>query len=435
MVRRGGGALHYTAGLHVSQRTRPLIAATFRSLRHRDFRLYFLGQVVSLHGTWMQNVAQAWLVYRLTESSFMLGLVAFCSLIPVLVFSLFGGVLADRRDRRRLLLAAHALGMVQAIVLATLTLAGWVAPWHVVVLALILGLVHAFEMPARHSLVAELVPRADLSNAVALNSGGFNIARFLGPSLAGLLVAQVGEGPVFAINALSFAAILGALLALRNRTTLREHPRGGALSYIRAAVGHAMGEPHIRAGLLLVGAMSLVAAATTVLMPVFAKEVFGGGSESLGYLLGAMGLGSMFGALHLARRRESAGMDRAVGAAGMVAGVALLVLSTVGHLYLALPVLAVVGFCHTTLVASTNALIQLLAPDELRGRLMSLFSTVFIGLMPFGSLGAGSAAEHLGAPLTLSAFALLSLAGGAWFLARVPRFRDPVQEAEPGDAG
>lgn len=411
-----------------------MIATTFRSLAHRDFRLYYLGQVVSLHGTWMQNVAQAWLVYRLTQSSFMLGLVAFCSLIPVLAFSLFGGVLADRRDRRRLLITAHALGMLQAVVLATLTLGGWVQPWHVVVLALVLGLVHAFEMPARHSFLAELVPRTDLPNAVALNSSAFNVARFLGPSLAGLLVAQVGEGPVFAVNALSFAAILGALLLMRRPAVTRERSRGGALSYIRTALGHAAGQPHIRAGLLLVGTMSVVAASTTVLMPVFAKEVFGGGSESLGYLLGAMGLGSLLGALHLARREHSGGMDRTAGAAGVVAGVALLGVSGLDRLSWALPVLLVAGFCHTTLVASTNALIQLLVPDELRGRIMSLFSTVFIGLMPFGSLGAGAAAEHIGPRLTLAAFALLSLGGGVWFLTRVPRFQDPVAGTESGNA-
>ena len=416
-----------------------MIAATFRSLRHRDYRLYFAGQVVSLHGTWMQNVAQAWLVYRLTESSFMLGLVAFCSLIPVLIFSLFGGVLADRHDRRRLMIAAHSLGMVQASILAVLTIGGWVQPWHIVVLALGLGLVHAFEMPARHSLIAELVPRADLPNAVGLNSSAFNVARFLGPSLAGLLIARVGEGPVFAVNAISFGAILSALLAMRIGSKVRERPRGGALSYIRTAVGYAMSQPQIRAGLLLVGVMSMVAASTTVLMPVFAKQVFGGGSDTLGYLLGAMGLGALGGALRLARRVNGAGMDRAAGAAGVAAGVALLLVSTLDHLHLAqlhwaLPILAVVGFCHSTLVASTNALIQLIVPDELRGRVMSLFSTVFIGLMPLGSLGAGAAAERIGAPLTLAGFALVSLVGGGLFLARVPRFRETVQEPESGHA-
>lgn len=401
--------------------------STFRSLRHRNFRLYFGGQLFSLHGTWMQNVAQAWLVYRITGSSAMLGLVAFCSLIPVLLFSLYGGVLADRYDRRRLLLTAHGLSMLQALLLAVLTLSGAVLPWHVVVLALLLGMIHALEMPARHSFVASMVPRADLANAVALNSSAFNVARFLGPSLAGVLVAAVGEGWVFLVNAASFAAILAALLAMRLPPREPLGPRAGARSYIREALRFAWQEPHVRAGLLLVSVMSTVAAATTVLMPVFAKEVFGSGSEVLGLLLGAMGLGSLAGALRLAQRTDNTGIDRSIGTAGVIAGVGLLCFAWFDSLALALAVLLVVGFCHTTLVASTNALIQLIVADRLRGRVMSLFSTVFIGLMPIGSLTAGSLAHYLGAPLTLGLFALISLAAGSLFLLRAPRYeaRDP----------
>lgn len=409
------------------------LKATFRSLGHRNFRLYFGGQVLSLHGTWMQNVAQAWLVYRLTGSSAMLGLVAFCSLIPVLLFALYGGVLADRYNRRWLLFGAHSLAMLQALTLAVLTLTGAVQAWHVVVLALLLGFVHAVEMPARHSLVAQMVPRSDLSNAVALNSSAFNVARFLGPSLAGILVAAVGEGWVFAVNAVSFSAILGALLAMRMAPPTHDGPRAGARSYIREALRFASGQPHIRAGLLLVSVMSMVAAATTVLMPVFAKQEFGGGSETLGLLLGAMGLGSLFGALRLAQRTEHTGIDRIIGGAGVVAGLSLLVFAWLDAPTLGLLVLAVAGFCHTTLVASTNAMIQLVVEDRLRGRVMSLFSTLFIGLMPIGSLTAGAVADVLGAPATLLGFGVLALLAGVLYLMRAPRYEAP-DESEPRDS-
>ncbi len=410
-----------------------IAAATFRSLHHRNFRMYFSGQVLSLHGTWMQNVAQAWLVYRLTGSSAMLGLVGFCSLIPVLLFSLYGGLLADRYDRRRLLIGAHSLALLQALLLAVLTLSGTIMPWQIVVLALMLGLVHAIEMPARHSFVAAMVPRSDLANAVALNSSAFNVARFLGPSLAGLLVAAVGEGWVFVINAASFGAIIFALLAMDLPARVPEGPRAGVRSYIREALHFAWQHPHIRGGLWLVSAMSMVAAATTVLMPVFAKEVFGGGSETLGLLLGAMGLGSLAGALRLAQRVDNTGIDRIIGAAGVLAGLALLSFAVLGRFEIGLGILAVIGFCHTTLVASTNALIQLSVEDRLRGRVMSLFSTVFIGLMPIGSLGAGTLAHYLGAPITLGMFAAAALVAGGVFLLRAPHFR--AQDVGASDSG
>lgn len=399
-----------------------MLRATFRSLRHRNFRLYFVGQVPSLHGTWMQNVAQAWLVYRLTDSSAMLGLVAFCSMIPVLLFALYGGVLADRYDRRWLLFGAHSVALVQALVLALLTLTDAVQPWHIVLLALVMGFVHAVEMPARHALVAQLVPRADLSNAVALNSSAFNVARFLGPSLAGLLVAAVGEGWVFLINALSFAAILAALSAMVLAPRSNEGPRASARSYIREALRFAASQPHIRAGLMLVSVMSMVAAATTVLMPVFAKQEFGAGSETLGLLLGALGLGSLLGALRLAQRTEHTGIDRVIGGAGVMAGVSLLAFAWFDALALGLLVLVIAGFCHTTLVASTNALIQMTVDDRLRGRVMSLFATLFIGLMPIGSLSAGGVAHFVGAPATLVGFAVVALAAGGLFLYHAPRY-------------
>jgi MFS family permease len=401
----------------------------FRSLRHRNFRLYFLGQLVSLNGTWMQNVAQAWLVYRLTQSSFMLGLVAFCSLFPVLLFGLYGGVLADRFNRWRLLVLAHSLAMVQAFALAFLTLGGWIAPWHIILLSLLLGIIHALEMPSRHSFVAEMVPRKDLSNAIALNSSAFNVARFLGPSVAGWLVALYGEGWVFVFNGFSFAAILLGLLSMRLEPKPPRSGVGSAAAYVGEGLRFAWHQHHVRAGLLLIALVSVVAASTTVLMPVFAKQTFAGGSETLGILLGAMGVGSLLGALKLAQRTDHGGIDRSIGLAGVVAGIALLVFAGTGQVTLALPVLAVIGFCQTTLVASTNTLIQLLVPDALRGRTMSLFSMIFIGLMPLGSLTAGTLAHYSSASLTITGFGALCVAGSLTFLVRTPRFEDLV---DPG---
>jgi len=397
------------------------IISIFRSLRHRNFRLYFSGQLLSLNGTWMQNVAQAWLVYRLTQSSVMLGVVAFCSLAPVLLFALYGGVLADRASRRRLLLVVNALATLQALTLGILTLGGWIQPVHIVILALLLGVVHALEMPARHSFVAEMVPREDLSNAIALNSSVFNVARFLGPALAGGLVAWVGEGWVFVINAMTFLAIIVALLAMRGTRAAPPSRHGSALSHIREGVRFARGHRHIRAGLSLVAMMSVVSASTTVLMPVFAKQVYLGGAELLGILLGSMGVGSLVGALRLAQRTSSRGLDRVIGGAGVGAGLALLAFGWVHSLPLALAALVVIGYCQTTLVASTNTLIQLLVPDALRGRVMSLFSMIFIGLMPIGSLGSGTLAHYAGVTVPITLSAGLCLLGSLLFLLRAPR--------------
>lgn len=379
----------------------------------------------------MQNVAQAWLVYRLTHSSMMLGVVAFCNLAPVLFFSLVAGVLADRMSRWKLLVLANTLAALQALTLGVLTLGGWVRPWHIIGLALLIGVIHALEMPARHSFVPEMVPREDLSNAIALNSSAFNVARFLGPSVAGLLVALWGEGWVFMINSLSFGAILLALLRMRLTPRVRQMAHGSMRKQLGEGIRYAWEQRHVRAGLLLIAIISLVAASTTVLMPVFAKQIFSGGSEIMGAMLGAMGIGSLLGALTLARRRRSDRQNRLIGLAGIVAGLALLAFSLSHTLLFALPILAVVGYCQTTLVASTNTLIQLLVPDILRGRVMSLFSMIFIGLMPIGSLTAGIIAQYWGATWSVRLFAALCVLGAAVFLLRAGRTGD----VDPRDGG
>jgi MFS family permease len=383
----------------------PLLVV-FRSLRHRNFRLYYLGQLASLHGTWMQNVAQAWLVYSLTNSSFMLGLVSFFNLLPVLLLGLLGGVTADRFSRRRLMITAQTAAMLQALALGALTLGGWIRPWHILVLATLLGVVQAFEMPARHSFINGLVPREDLANAIALNSGAFNVARFLGPAIAGWLVLWYGEGTVFLINAASFLAVLGSLLLIQETVAPRLQSDSSVMQHLREGLQFAWQRPQLRAPLLMVGVISLLASCVLVLMPVFAKEVFASGPRVLGLLFGATGVGALAGALRLAHRRSYAGLGATIGVAALIASVAASLFAQIDVLWLALLILVLAGAGQVSAVASANTLIQLTAEDEVRGRLMSLFAIIFIGFMPFGSLLAGVLAHALGAPATVTLFAL-----------------------------
>ncbi|WJW75174.1 MFS transporter [Thiohalobacter sp. IOR34] len=385
----------------------------FRSLRHRNYRLYFFGQILSLHGTWMQNVAQAWLVYRLTESSFMLGLVSFLGMAPVLLLGLFGGLVADRLPRRRLFLGAQALAMLQALVLAGLTLTDVIRVEHVMLLATLLGFVHAFEMPARHTLVAELVPRQDLHNAIGLNSSTFNLARTLGPVTAGWLIGWLGEGGVFLLNALSYLAVIVALLVMR----LTDSPPGGGSRGrgIVEGLRFAWHERALRMTLLLVGVVSLFANPYLVLMPVFAREVFGGGAEQLGLLVGAAGAGALAGALHLALRHKAAGLTRLIALAGLLLGLGLLLFSRITLFPLALTVLLLVGFSLTSVAAASNTFLQLSIPDALRGRVMALFSVIFIGFTPLGNLLAGALAERLGVQAAVLLMGAVVLLGAALF--------------------
>lgn len=402
------------------------LPALLRSLRHREFRYYFLGQLVSLHGTWMQSVAQAWLVYRLTQSSLMLGLVSFCALIPVLLFGLFGGVLADRLPRGKLFFAAQTIAMLQALLLAALTLAGHIQVWQIMALAFFLGVVQAFEMPARHVLVAELVPRGDLGNAIALNSGVFNTARFIGPALAGVLVGWLGEGWVFFLNGVSFIGVLGALHAAGITRLGAPRREGSAREHLLEGLRFAWRDRPIRVALLMLAAVSLVGVPYMVLMPVFASEIFHGDARTLGLLLGAAGAGALLGALRLAQRADPYGLDRVIGSAGLGGGVALMLFALTPVTWLALPLLLLIGLSLTTLVASINTFIQSQVPDVLRGRVMALFSVTFIGIAPLGNLLAGALAHLIGAQITVACCgALCALCGSVYW--RYGRAVAPLQ--------
>lgn len=399
-----------------------------RAFRHRNYRLFFGGQLVSLSGTWMQSVAQAWLVYELTHSAALLGLIGFAGQIPVFVFSAIGGTVADRLDRRRILLVTQTVAMVLAFILAGLTLEGWVQTWHVFLLAGLLGLVNAFDIPARQSFVIEMVGRDDLLNAIALNSSVINGARIVGPALAGVLIGLVGEGWCFLLNGLSYLAVIGGLFMMRLPIRSMAPRAGSALSHIREGFHFAWHTGPIRALLLLLGLASLTGMPYMVLMPVFAAKILHGGPEGLGVLMAAAGAGALLGALTLAARRGVSGLGRWVAGAGMGFGLGLVAFSLSRVFWLSAFLLVPVGFFMMVQMASSNTLIQSMVPDSLRGRVMALYSMMLMGMAPFGALIAGILADRLTAPVVVALGGALCAAGALWFARSLPGLRVRARE-------
>jgi len=398
-----------------------------RALVHRNYRLYFFGQLFSLAGTWMQRIAMSWLVYRLTGSTLMLGLVSFAGQIPVLVLALFGGVLSDRYDQRVMLLWTQSLALGQAVLLAALTLSGAVLPWHLILMALCLGIINAIDTPARQAFVVQLVDnRADLGNAIALNSFTMNTARFIGPSIAGVVVGLAGEGVCFLINAASYLAVILALRAMRTgKPEKRKHAPAGEA--ILQGLRYAYGVPRIRHLLFLVAAVSFFVTPYVVLLPYFAREVYAGGAQTFGFLSAAAGAGALLGTLHLASQRGVAGLSRIIGRAALLAGLALIAFAVSSRLWLAVAALLVLGFCVISVIASCNTLIQSFVEDALRGRVMSLFTMAFLGVAPLGGLAAGWLAEHAGPRATLLIFAAAAIVAAALFIMRRDGYSETVE--------
>jgi MFS family permease len=402
--------------------------ALFRAMQHRNYRIFFLGQLVSLIGIWMQWVAQAWLVYRLTGSAVLLGTVGFASQIPVFLLSPLGGVVADRRDRRRVLMATQAVAMVLALTLAALTLSERIQVWQVLTLAALLGAANGFDIPARQSFVVELVGRQDLVNAIALNSSMFNGARIVGPAVAGVVIAAVGEGWCFFANGVSYLAVLASLAALR--LPRRPHPppgRASPLAQILEGWRFVARAAPIRALLLLLGLVSLTGMPYTVLMPVMADDVLHAGASGLGLLMGASGLGALAGALVLARRTSLQGLGTWVASAALGFGIALIVFSFSRHFWLSVLLLLPVGFAMLLQMSSSNTLIQSMVPDRLRGRVMSVYSMMFMGMAPLGALLAGALAETVGAPATIAIGGAVCMVGALVFRSRLPAIRGEAQ--------
>lgn len=392
---RPGGGLLYAA----VERAQVWGASTFRALRHRHFRLFWVGQWVSVTGTWMQTVAQSWLVYRLTASSLTLGLLTAARFGPSLFGAPVAGVMADRLARRSLVLAAQALAMLQAAGLAALTLCGVVEVWHVLVLALLQGIVEAVDMPARQALQLDLVGAPDLQSAVSLNSVAFNAARMVGPAFAGVLVAATGEGVCFALNAASYLAVLLALVSIPASAALHPSPSGiGA--HLLEGVRFVRREAQLRRVLVAAGMTSLFGLSYITLLPVLAREVLGAGAGGYGALLGGAGLGAMAGALATASRRSGAGTVRAVAFGQAILGVGLMALAASRRVEVALAFMVMIGAAVAVQLSVSNAAMQMKAPEELRGRVISLYIWIFAGLAPVGGLAAGAVAEVIGATWT-----------------------------------
>lgn len=404
------------------------LPAAMRSLRHRNYRLFFVGQLVSLSGTWMQSVAQAWLVYRLTGSAALLGVVGFAGQIPTLIASPAGGLAADQFDRRRTLIATQSASMLLALTLAALTLTGEVTvPW-IVGLASCLGLVNAFDIPTRQAFAADLVERTDLVNAIALNSTVFNGARVVGPAIAGLLVARIGEGWCFFVNGVSYVAVILGLLAMRG-VPRRGAPAGTSpLARLREGFAYATRTRPVRALLALLGVVSLAGMPYSVLMPVFADTILGGGPRTLGLLMGASGAGALLGAFSLALRRGLHGLGTFVAVVAAGFGLSLVAFSQSRSFALSAALLVPAGFCMMSQMSSSNTLIQALTPDALRGRVMSVYAMVFMGGAPLGALAAGAAAARFGAPVTVAVGGVACLVASLLFARRVPTLRDEARQ-------
>ena len=370
----------------------------------------------------MQSVAQSWLVYRLTGSSLLLGSVGFASQIPVFLVAPLGGIVADRQNRQRVVICTQAASMLLACVLAALTLTGVVQVWHIFVLASLFGVVNAFDIPGRQSFLVDMVGKEDLMNAIALNSSLFNGARIIGPAIAGILVAKIGEGWCFFANAVSYIAVIIGLLMMRVRP--RSHrPSGSPLAHIIEGFRFVRQTGPIRAILLLLGLVSLVAMPYTVLMPVFADKILHGGARGLGILMGATGVGALLGALTLATRTGVRGLGRWVAFSCGGFGVSLVLFSLSRSFWLSAALLLPVGFSMMLQMSSSNTLIQAMVPDHLRGRVMSVYSMMFMGMAPFGALLGGALADRLGAPLTVSIGAVACIGGAALFGLHLPRIR------------
>jgi len=404
-----------------------MFADLFRSLAYRDFRLYFSGQVISTIGTWMQNVAQAWLVYRLTHSSFMLGLVAFAGLVPVLLLGLHGGLVADRFRRRSILITLHAIAMVQSFILAYLVNTKGVTPEILVGFALVLGTLHALEMPTRHAFIAELVPREHLPNAVALNSSVFNLARFVGPGLAALIFYRYNESLIFSLNGISFLLMLILLLRIGSVATTPFTDHRSSTQRILEGIRYAWNTTQVRYALILLTTFSLVSTATTVLMPVFSHAVFKGDAKTFSTLIGSMGVGAFMAAMRLAYLGGKQHLPVQIRNAMMAVGLAMFSFPFLPHVTPAFFILAILGFSLTSTIAAINTLIQLNVPDHLRGRVMSLFSVLFIGLTSFGNLGAGFLAEKIGESHTVMLYGVICLIAGISYGICVKRCREPQQ--------
>jgi MFS family permease len=395
-----------------------------RALRHRNYRLFFSGQSVSLVGTWITRIATSWLVYRLTGSALLLGVVGFCGQIPTLVLSPFAGVLVDRFDRHRILVITQFFSMLQSLALALLALPGIIKVWEILALQVVQGVINAFDTPARQSFIVDMIEdRADLPNAIALNSSMVNGSRIIGPSIGGIVIAAVGEGWCFMLDAISYLAVIASLIAMRVAKKQRPETVGRVVEELRAGLSYVSRSVPMRSALLLLALVSTMGMPYTVLMPVIALERLHGGPHTLGFLMTASGLGALAGALYLASRNSVLGLGKAMVLSTIAFGIGLMAFSQSRVIWLSLVLLPIVGGGMMVETASTNTILQTIVEERMRGRVMSFYTMAFLGTAPLGSLLAGVLADRIGAPLTILFGGLACVAAGVWFGVRLPSLR------------
>jgi MFS family permease len=399
-----------------------------RALRYRNYRLFFGGQSVSLIGTWMTRIATSWLVYRLTHSALLLGVVSFAGQIPTFLLAPFAGVWVDRWDRHRVLVVTQTLAMVQSFALAALAITGRITVWDILWLSVFQGLINAFDMPARQAFVIEMVEdRRDLSNAIALNSSMVNVARLLGPSIAGMLIAAVGEGYCFLIDGISYLAVIASLLMMRVVGPRVVRKKKDTLTELKEGWDYVSGFAPIRSILLLLALISLMGMPYSVLMPIFAATILHGGAHTLGFLMGAVGIGALIGAYRLAVRRSVLGLGRLIAISAALFGAGLVAFSQSHWLWLSLILMFFVGLGMMQELASSNTIIQTILEEDKRGRVMSYYAMAFTGMAPFGSLLAGTLADRVGAQSALLISGACCIAGAIWFAAKLPDIRRVVR--------
>ena len=399
------------------------LQSSLRAFRYRNYRLFFAGQLTSLVGTWMQTIAQSWLVYRLTGSATLLGLVGFASQFPIFVLGPVAGAVADSQPRRGSMIVIQTLMMLQAFPLAFLTFAGRIQVWHVMILATLLGVVSAFDIPVRQAFVAEMVGREDLISAIALNSSMMNGGRIIGPAVAGILVSLVGEGWCFLLNGLSYLAVIGGLIFITSGNNRPHEHEGSRVEAILEGFRFVWHTRPVKALLLLLGVSSLMGMPYTVLMPIFADDVLHGGPRALGILMGFSGVGALIGAATLAGRQGVRGLGRWVMLACAGFGASLILFSISRKFWLSTMLLVPVGFSMMVQMASSNTLIQSMVPDRLRGRVMAVYSMMFVGMAPFGALLAGLLAHLLNAPAAVGLGGVACLIGAGIFRSHLPKVR------------
>ncbi|MCX5749050.1 MAG: MFS transporter [Candidatus Saganbacteria bacterium] len=402
-------------------------ANIFRALKNRNYRLFFAGQSISLIGTWMQAVAVGWLAYRMTNSAFVLGAVAFSSQIPAFIIAPFAGVMVDRWDKQKVLIITQTISLFQALALASLVLSGRIEVWHLYLLGAVLGLVNSIDMPARQSFVVKMVKREDLGNAIALNSSMVNSARLIGPAVAGVLIAMFGEGYCFLINAVSYVAVIISLMMMKITATEEKRVAKPFFREFKDGLSYAYHNEAIRDIILLISMVSLAGMSYAILMPIFAKNILHGGPQTLGFLMSGAGMGALAGGLFLASRKSVVGLNKLMNFGTALFGAGLILFSLSKIYILSLILMPVVGFGMLTQIAGSNTVLQTIVSDNKRGRIMSLYSMAFLGMAPFGSIIAGTLAHNLGAPTAVMINGIMCLIASALFYVRLPHIRKVIR--------